>query len=178
MLHAIDGMRKVGIEISDENVIKGIEGVENLTGLRGRWTILNDYVKRVDLPFMIADTGHNIAGITYNMSQLRRLMKSRPEGKLRIVIGFVADKAIDKILKLMPVDAVYYITNAQIPRALPAEQLKERFIEAGLDGITYPDVRSAFDTALKESTPQDIIFIGGSTFIVADLLSSISSREV
>lgn len=167
VLHAVDTMRECGIEVSDSSVREGIANVERLTGLKGRWTVLSHS------PLTIADTGHNIAGITYNMGQLRRLRDSRHGSRLRIVIGFVADKAIDKILPLLPADAEYYITNAQIPRALPGEKLKGRFIEAGLDGTVYPCVKDAYDAALKASSPDDILFIGGSTFIVADLLAAL-----
>ncbi len=167
VLHAVDTMRECGIEVSDSSVREGIANVERLTGLKGRWTVLSHS------PLTIADTGHNIAGITYNMGQLTRLRDSRHGSRLRIVIGFVADKAIDKILQLLPPDAEYYITNAQIPRALPGEKLKERFIDAGLDGTVYPCVKDAYDAALKASSPDDILFIGGSTFIVADLLAAL-----
>jgi len=167
VLHAVDTMRECGIEVSDSSVREGIANVERLTGLKGRWTVLSHS------PLTIADTGHNIAGITYNMGQLRHLRDSRHGSRLRIVIGFVADKAIDKILPLLPADAEYYITNAQIPRALPGEKLKGRFIEAGLDGTVYPCVKDAYDAALKASSPDDILFIGGSTFIVADLLAAL-----
>lgn len=171
VLHAVDVMRQVGIEIADENVIKGIEEVETLTGFKGRWTVLSRK------PLTIADTGHNIAGITYNMQQLHRLMEKRPDGALRIVIGFVADKAIDKILGLLPKNAVYYITNAAIPRALPAEKLAPLMAEAGLNGNVYPNVTDAYSAAKADiSDAQDIIFIGGSTFIVADLLAVLPDR--
>ena len=167
VLHAVDGMRSVGIEVSDENVVKGIEGVVAQTGLMGRWMKLND------APLVIADTGHNIAGIEYNTAQFRRILSRRPGARLHVVIGFVADKAIDKILKLLPKDAVYYITNAQIPRALPAEKLRERFLEAGLDGTVWRDVKSAYEAAKENATPTDVIYVGGSTFIVADLLARV-----
>ncbi len=167
VLNVVDGLRKIGIEITDESVINGIEEVDSLTGLQGRWSILSDH------PLVIADTGHNIAGVTYNMQQLSRLMESRPEGRLRIVIGFVADKAIDKILSILPKDAEYYLTNANIPRALPALKLKDRFNDSGLDGRVYHDVTTAYREALRESAPDDIVFVGGSTFVVADLLASL-----
>lgn len=165
VLHAIDVMKEVGIEIKDRSVMEGMSGVITLTHLMGRWMQLNQS------PLVIADTGHNIGGITYNMAQLQRLLSMRNGGKLRIVIGFVADKAIDKILQLLPRDAEYYITNAQIPRALPADQLKLRFDEAGLTGKTYPNVKEAYAAAMNSASENDIIFVGGSTFIVADLLS-------
>lgn len=164
VLHAVDMMKEVGIKIEDEAILNGLKRVSTLTGLRGRWTKLNDH------PLVIADTGHNIAGITYNMEQLKRMLKRR-KGILKIVIGFVADKTIDKILSLLPRDAEYYITNAQIPRALPAEQLKKKFTETGLPGIVYPNVKEAYASALKSAKPEDIVFVGGSTFIVADLLA-------
>ncbi|MBD5356224.1 MAG: bifunctional folylpolyglutamate synthase/dihydrofolate synthase [Bacteroides sp.] len=165
--HALECMRNIGITLSDNAIINGLNNVDTLTGLRGRWTRLND------APLVIADTGHNIAGITYNMEQLSRLLNERKNGKLKIVIGFVADKTIDKILPLLPKDAEYYITNAQIPRALPADQLKVLFEEAQLPGETYPDVKTAYTAALESAKPEDIVFVGGSTFIVADLLASI-----
>ena len=169
VLHAVDAMKEVGISIDDKNVISGIQEVESLTGLRGRWTVISH------TPLTIADTGHNIAGITYNMNQLGHLMEERPSGTLRIVIGFVADKAIDKILGLLPKDAVYYITNAAIPRALPAAQLGVLMTEAGLNGNVYPRVADAYSAALHDADKaNDIVFVGGSTFIVADLLTLLS----
>lgn len=165
VLHAIDMMKKSGIEINDASVVEGLSEVVTATHLMGRWMQINQS------PLVIADTGHNIGGITYNMAQLQRLLSSRNGGKLRIVIGFVADKTIDKILKLLPHDAEYYITNAQIPRALPVDRLKLLFDEAGLPGKTYPNVKEAYDAALHDAARNDIVFIGGSTFIVADFLS-------
>ncbi|MCH5227179.1 MAG: bifunctional folylpolyglutamate synthase/dihydrofolate synthase [Muribaculaceae bacterium] len=164
VLGAINELRKLGIAIEDRAIQDGIENVTTHTGFLGRWMIISHE------PLTIADTGHNIAGISYNISQLLRKIKEREGGKLRIVIGFVADKAIDKILKLLPKQAEYYITNAQIPRALPAEKLAEKFEEAGLSGRTFTNVWDAYNTAKKEASVSDIIFIGGSTFIVADFL--------
>lgn len=166
-LAAIEELRKTGIEIGDKAVKEGVENVALQTGLAGRWMILKD------TPLTIADTGHNIAGITYNFNQLQKLMAERPEGELRVVIGFVADKAIDKILGILPREAVYYVTNAAIPRALPAEKLMEKFKESGLGGRTFTTVSEAYKTAQKEASDKDIVFIGGSTFVVADLLASL-----
>lgn len=165
VLATLNELRKLGIKIDDNSVVEGIEKVCVQTGLAGRWMILDT------LPLTIADTGHNIAGITYNFNQLSNLMKERPGGKLRVIIGFVADKAIDKIVILLPKDAIYYVTNAQIPRALPSGQLMDMFEQSGLKGKKFSDVKEAFNKAKEEASNKDIIFIGGSTFIVADLLS-------
>lgn len=175
VLHAVDAIRGRGIEISEGSVCSGMENVVDLTGLMGRWMRLSD------TPLVIADTGHNIAGINYNMSQLERLRKARLGSRLHIILGFVADKDIDKILTLLPEDADYYLTNAAIPRALPSEELKNRFVQSGLTPEKYadmtlrvfPDVLSAYREAVEGAAPDDIIFVGGSTFIVADLLAEI-----
>lgn len=169
-LHAVKMARNVGITISDEAIAEGFSRVDTLTGLRGRWTKVSSE------PLTIADTGHNIAGISYNMNQLAEIMSDRDGATLRIVIGFVADKAIDKILQLLPRDAEYYITNAHIPRALPASDLKEKMDAAGLRGKKYDNVEEAYRSALAEADKEDVIFVGGSTFIVADLFAYIDNQ--
>lgn len=180
VLNAVDALRKVGIIVDDADVLSGLENVETLTGLKGRWTILNQS------PVVIADTGHNIAGLTYNVSQLRRLLlqrcaasknKDAVHPRLRIVIGFVADKDIDNILKILPVDADYYVTNAKIPRALKANMLNDKLAETGIEGRVFDNVDEAYRAALKDATPDDIIFVGGSTFVVADLLESLQKQQ-
>ena len=145
--------------------------MEKLTGLRGRWTILNDR------PLAICDTGHNEAGLRYNMSQLERLISHRHEARLRMVIGFVADKAIDHILPLLPRHAVYYITQAAIPRALPAEELYKLAKANGFDCHLCPTPVEAWRTAMAEASPEDIIYVGGSTFVVADLLACLDTDK-
>lgn len=165
ILAALRMLRKAGVEISDEAVKEGLEHVATLTGLAGRW------MKLLDSPLTIADTGHNEDGLTYNMRQLSRLMADRPGATLRIVLGFVADKDIEHILKLFPGDATYYITQAPIPRALAAPLLAEKCAAAGLKGEIYPTVKEAYRAARAEAEPEDIVYVGGSTFIVADLLT-------
>lgn len=172
---ALSELRRVGVAISDNAIKEGLAGVETLTGFKGRWTVLRRE------PLVICDTGHNEAGLKYNIEQLCRIMNERPDGKLRFVIGFVADKDIEKILQLFPNEAEYYLTQAQIPRALHHRELKERFnkVRKERDENTcksveqsYPMVDDAIRSALKEASPCDLIFIGGSTFIVADALAS------
>ena len=165
VLATIKALRKSGIDISASNVAKGIENVSCFTGLQGRWSILSNS------PLAIADTGHNIAGISYNMEQLNRIIASSGTAKLHMVIGFVADKDIEHIIELLPKHAKYYLTNAQIPRALPADKLYEIFIQKGFTAEKFPDVSLAYKAATTSSSPEDVIYVGGSTFIVADLLA-------
>lgn len=168
VLTAVRMLRDCGMELSDEAVIKGLVNVESATGFRGRWTRLND------APLTICDTGHNEGGLLYNFRQLRRIMEQKPaDAKLRIVVGFVADKAIDKILQLFPRDAYYYFTQAQIPRALDVEQLTDKANSLGYAGEAYPNVISAYRQAQKEASADDVIYVGGSTFVVADLLAAL-----
>lgn len=102
------------------------------------------------------------------LSERARKCDSAP--RLRIVMGFVADKDLDHILPLFPKSAIYYLTQAQIPRALDYRELHKRVTELGYNATAWPTVREAYEAALADSTPDDILFIGGSTFIVADFL--------
>lgn len=168
LLSTLDILRLQGIKIDDHDIRCGLEGVEQLTGLSGRWTRLNQN------PLVICDTGHNEGGLRYNLAQLARLKQKR-DGELRIVMGFVADKDVRHILPMFPKDAIYYITNANIPRAMKAEELATLCHEANLDTrhplTIIPDVKQAYAAALSASSPTDLIYIGGSTFVVADLLT-------
>lgn len=171
VLSAVGMLRRTGIELSDEDVRRGIANVVKNTGLRGRWTRL------CDKPLTICDTGHNEAGLTYNFGQLRRIMKNRPGRQLHIIMGFVADKAVDEILALFPPEARYYLTQANIPRALAVEKLVEKAAKAGISGTYYHSVFEAYTAAVSTADPEDVVFIGGSTFIVADLLKELDSRS-
>lgn len=162
---ALDVLKRCGVEMDEKDILEGFARVTDATGLRGRWTILDRE------PLTICDTGHNEAGIRYNMAQLRRLMSQRRNGVLRMVIGFVADKDLDHILPLFPGDARYYLTQAAIPRALKYTDLAEKAKNLGWEYGAYPDVASAYAKAKEDASPEDIIFVGGSTFIVADLLA-------
>lgn len=170
---AIDELRHTGVAISEDAIGRGFRNVESNTGLRGRWNIISQK------PISICDTGHNEAGLRYNMTQLRRMMAERPGAMLRMVIGFVADKDVDHILPLLPHDenfnVLYYVSQAPIPRAMPVEQLQHKMEEAGYPSRSFPTVAGAYEAACAESGPDDVVFIGGSTFVVADLLANINS---
>lgn len=146
--------------ISSEAIANGLAHVVELTGLKGRWQTLSDK------PLIIADTGHNEAGIRLIVQQLSRINCSQ----LRMVIGVVNDKDVKAMLALLPKQAVYYFTNAQIPRALPANQLQELAKTYGLIGQHYPTVQQALEAAKNDASADDVIFVGGSNFIVAEVV--------
>ena len=160
ILSAIEQLRLIGWEITPDAVKQGFANVCNLTGLAGRWMELQQS------PRVVCDTGHNVGGWEYLSRQL-----SQVEGKLHMVIGFVNDKDISHILDLMPHNATYYFTRAEIPRALSADEVKAIALAKGLKGEAYATVAKAYQKAIISASATDTIFIGGSTFVVADLLS-------
>ncbi len=162
VLTAVAQLRAAGYNISQESVYEAFAHVTTLTGLMGRWQQLSDS------PRLICDTGHNTGGIEYIVRQLN----NEKYRTLRIVIGMVNDKDISGVLSLLPQNATYYFTRAAIPRALPEKQLQELAAQVGLQGSCYSTVEEAVKMAQNESYPDDLIFVGGSTFIVADLLST------
>lgn len=164
ILSAINQLKMMGWEIYPEAVKHGFANVCKLTGLTGRWMELQQS------PRVVCDTGHNVGGWEYLSRQL-----SQVKGKLHMVIGFVNDKDISHILDLMPRNATYYFTRANIPRALPADEVKTIAEKKGLSGEAYISVVEAYNKALSNASSDDSIFIGGSTFVVADLLSHLNS---
>ena len=162
ILTAVRILQKKGYHIEKEHVYQGFAEVCLLTGLMGRWQILQEQ------PKMICDTGHNKAGIEYIVKQL----SAQEYRQLRIVLGMVNDKDISGVLAMLPKEATYYFTKASVSRALSEEKVKELAQQAGLQGNTYPNVEEAVQAACSEAHPDDLIFVGGSTFIVADLLKN------
>ena len=130
------------------------------TGLLGRWQVLNTS------PFTVCDTAHNIEGIREVLEQI----KNTAYKKLHIVIGMVEGKEEESILRMFPVEAAYYFTQAKIPRALPVEDLAEAARRVGLKGEVVEGVQEAYMQARANADPDDMIFIGGSTFVVAEVL--------
>ena len=162
ILTAVRILQEKGYHIEKEHVYQGFAEVCLLTGLMGRWQILQEQ------PKMICDTGHNKAGIEYIVKQL----SAQEYRQLRIVLGMVNDKDISGVLAMLPKEATYYFTKASVSRALSEEKVKELAQQAGLQGNTYPNVDEAVQAACSEAHPDDLIFVGGSTFIVADLLKN------
>jgi dihydrofolate synthase/folylpolyglutamate synthase len=160
ILETVDNLRNQGFCISDENVKQGLENLIKNTGFHGRWETLSTE------PLTICDTGHNKEGLSYTIEQLLSLEFK----KLRFVLGFVNDKNVDEVLKLFPKNAEYYFCKAQIPRALDEKILLEKANLVSINGKSFENVSSAYHAAKKDADKNDVIFIGGSTFVVADLL--------
>lgn len=160
VLCAIDRLEEQGWKLKN-SVETALKQVVALTGLRGRWEVVQQR------PLMICDTGHNYTGVQAVVGQLKKLSYRQ----LHIVWGMVGDKDIKDILSLLPQSALYYFTQASIPRALNAEELKREALRFGLAGKAYADVPSAVKAAQEHTLSDDIIFIGGSTFVVGDYLA-------
>lgn len=150
--------------IHPEHIQKGLTNVCKNTGLMGRWQTLSTN------PLIICDTGHNVGGWKYLAPQI----SSVPCDRLHIVFGMVDDKDIRNVLSMLPKNAVYYFTQANNHRAIPALQVGELAKEYGLSGNTYPTVAQAYEEAKSSASEKDFIFIGGSSYIVADLFCHIS----
>lgn len=149
-------------QFTADDVRRGFAEVTSLTGLRGRWEILSRQ------PLTICDTGHNVGGIQYIVRQLQDISRGR---QLRMVFGMVSDKDITTVLQMLPKDAVYYFCNASVKRALSSDQIAAQALSYGLNGNAWGSVADAYQKARSEVAPDDVIFVGGSSFVVADLLS-------
>jgi dihydrofolate synthase/folylpolyglutamate synthase len=146
--------------IRKQHFLNGIEKVVSGTGLLGRWQVLSR------TPLTVCDTGHNREGLEYVIRQIM----ATPKNTLHMVIGFVSDKDLTSVLPLFPRDAIYYFTKASVPRALDEKLLMTGAAKYGLAGSSHPSVTAALEAARTVAGPEDMIFIGGSTFIVADTL--------
>ena len=162
LLTALPLLEQQGYHITETDIRNGFAHVCELTGLMGRWQKLSSH------PTIVCDTGHNVGGIQYIVKQL----SFQKYKQLHIVMGMVNDKDISGVLAMLPKDAIYYFTQASVQRALPAEKVKELASSYGLSGNAYPDVKTAVEAAQKRADADDFIFVGGSSFIVADLLST------
>jgi dihydrofolate synthase/folylpolyglutamate synthase len=157
---AIHELIRQGFNLDKNNIRSGIKHVIKNTGLLGRWQILS---KR---PLIVADTGHNEAGVEAVVSQIEQT----PHNNLHFVLGMVQDKDITTILDLLPKSATYYFCKANIPRAMEAEELKNIAAQKKLNGKFFTSVKEALDAAKMAANANDLVFVGGSTFTVAEVL--------
>ncbi len=146
-------------KISEESIKQGLESVVSTTGLKGRWQILK---KR---PFVVADTAHNPAGLSLTIQQFMK----QPAKEHRFVLGFVADKDVNKVLELLPKNGIYYYCQPSVQRALSSQNLGHLAERAHRSGQIFTDVNSALLQVLTDASAEDAVYIGGSTFVVADL---------
>jgi len=158
-LEAIAQLQRRGWELPAEKVHAALQQVKKMTGLHGRWELVG---RRPDI---VLDVGHNEDGIRQVVTQLEHCEYQA----LHIVMGMVKDKDIDKVLRLLPKDARYYFTRAQIPRALPEEALYHKALQAGLKGDHYPEVNIALQAAIRHAGKKDMILVCGSVFIVGEV---------
>lgn len=155
-------LREKGWRIPEIAFEKGLKNVYNNTGLRGRWEVLNQH------PKVVCDTAHNAAGIKW----ITRQLKDESFHNLHMVIGMVNDKKPESILKLLPANAHYYFCESSIPRKLPLATLLKAANNVGLKSFEgFNSVEKAFNYALQNAQKDDFIYVGGSTFVVADLLA-------
>jgi dihydrofolate synthase/folylpolyglutamate synthase len=159
VLEAIHILKQKGWNITDLHIQKAMQHVKKLTGLHGRWEVIHEK------PLIVLDVGHNEDGIR----QLIRQIEITDHEELHIIAGFVKDKEIDKILSLLPKHAYYYFTKAQIPRALPENELFLKGAEIGLSGRHYRDVNAALKDAISHTSEKDLIVICGSVFVVGEV---------
>ncbi len=159
VLMSIKVLQKLGYRITTQNIQNGIENVIKLTGLKGRWQKLGES------PLIICDTGHNVDGLKDVVHQIQ----AQNFKNLFIVLGMVKDKDISNVIRLLPREAYYFFCQATIPRALEAKFLAEKAKAAGLQGEVVQDVNKAIAAAKSKAGIQDFIFIGGSTFVVAEI---------
>ena len=158
---AVVGLQHLkGFELNPEKLEKGLMNVVDNTGIQGRWQVMNE------VPMIVADLAHNIEGLQYIIPQI----ESHSYRQLHLVLGFVKDKAVDEILGLFPPDAQFYLSAPQIPRALAVYDLERITQDLDISYKIFPTVKAAFLAAKRKAHDDDFIFIGGSTFVVAEIL--------
>ena len=165
-LVAVDQLIEDGWDkINERAISRGLSRATTHAGLRGRMEQLRES------PLVICDTAHNEAGVRIVMRQIQQMNK----GKLHIVWGMVDDKEHGVMISMLPSDATLYFTQPGLPRALPAEGLQQKAARMGLNGNAYPRVADALLAALAQAGPDDLIFIGGSTFVVSEAIAAMES---
>jgi dihydrofolate synthase/folylpolyglutamate synthase len=160
VLQTVKIIENKSFKISDGNIKNGLLNVVKNTGLKGRWQILQEQ------PKIICDTAHNKEGLLYVMKQLL----DETYDQLHMVFGVVNDKDVDSIITLLPKKAIYYFCKPNIPRGLDAEKLRHFFMLKGFNGKSYGSVEDAMNAAKKQATKADLIYVGGSTFVVAEII--------
>jgi dihydrofolate synthase/folylpolyglutamate synthase len=160
VLQTIEVLKTKGFAVSEKNIRNGLQKVVKNTELLGRWQVLNKQ------PKVICDTAHNAEGLRYVLKQLQEEQFDR----LHIVLGVVNDKDLKSVLPLFPKNAIYYFCRPNIPRGLDELEFQQQCAEFQLIGKAYNSVQAAYETALDKAGKNDLIYIGGSTFVVAEVV--------
>ncbi|MEO6348229.1 MAG: folylpolyglutamate synthase/dihydrofolate synthase family protein [Aquaticitalea sp.] len=160
VLQTIKIIQSKGFEISKKNIENGLLKVVKNTGLQGRWQILQEQ------PKVICDIAHNKEGLSYVMQQLKDVTYQH----LHMVFGVVNDKDVDSILPILSKNATYYFCRPNIPRGLDVEELRLKFVSNGFSGKSYTSVEDALNNAKAKANKEDLIYVGGSTFVVAEII--------
>lgn len=149
--------------LTEEAIAEGFRHVCTLTGLRGRWEVLSQ------TPLILCDTGHNAHGIRTYVEQLKELSKG--DSHLRMVFGMVNDKDVDVVMTLLPKEAYYYWAEAQTKRAIPSDEMRRKGLLHGLIGQAYGPVNVALKAAIEDAKADDVIFVGGSNYVVGEAMA-------
>ncbi|MAB48861.1 MAG: tetrahydrofolate synthase [Flavobacteriaceae bacterium] len=160
VIQSVTVLRQLGYSISTSNLKKGLLTVVKNSGLQGRWQVLQEH------PKIVCDTAHNKEGLSYTMQQLQ----TETYNNLHIVFGVVSDKDLDSIVSLLPKNATYYFCKPNVQRGLDKDLLKEYFVDKGFTGNSYSSVNEALHAAKLNANTDDLIYVGGSTFVVAEVL--------
>lgn len=165
VLSAVRILRNLGLCISEANVVDALRRTQEQTALKGRWQTISNH------PKIICDTGHNEAGMKTVMANLAQEHYER----LHLLFGAMRDKDLDRVLPMLPKDAIYYFCAPDMPRAMEPIMLQKKAVQFGLYGKPYPSIQEALVAALASYIEGDLIFVGGSTFVVADTLKALAS---
>jgi dihydrofolate synthase / folylpolyglutamate synthase len=160
IIQSVIKLKEIGFSIPDEAIYNALKNVKKITGLQGRWQTISQG------PLIIGDTGHNKAGII----EVLKNINATPHKQLHFVIGMVKDKDISGVLALLPKNAVYYFCQPNLERALPVLELQTEAKKFRLNGQAFPSVKEALEDAKQQANDADLIFVGGSTFVVAEIL--------
>ena len=159
VLTAIRALQKLNWKISEQHIQSALRQTKKINGLHGRWEVIHKN------PTVVLDVGHNEDGIIQIIQQIKQTIYNH----LRIVIGMVKDKEVEKVLALLPKEAVYYFTRAQIPRAMPELELQNKALLLALKGETFTDVNLALNAAIEHSSAEDLILVCGSVYLVGEV---------
>lgn len=160
VIKTVEFLNNSGFSISKKHISEGISKVIQQTGIKGRWQVIRQK------PLVIADVGHNKNGLDFTLAQILKI----PHENLHFVLGMVNDKDVDSIINLFPTDAFYYFCKPDVPRGLDEAELEAKGKFAGLKGSSYPSVSQAYKAAIENAKKADIIYIGGSAFVVAEII--------